>query len=232
MNNKIILFDLDDTLISEKDYIDSGFKTISTFFSRKYNLSSEEVYLTLKTLFKKSTNKIFNRLFENYNIPYEESNIKDLVRKYREHLPNIELLNDAELLIKELKRRNIRMGIITDGYKETQSKKIKVLGLENDIEKIIITDELGKEYWKPDKRSFQTMKEYFKCEYSSMIYIGDNIKKDFITPNNLGMISIQVDREEGIYKDISIEIEEYLPQVKVKNLLEVLEKIELEEKNV
>lgn len=232
MSNKVIIFDLDDTLISEKEYIDSGFRSVSNIFAQKYKLPSEDVYFIMKNLFKKDSSKVFNRLFENYKISYDEVDIKELVRTYREHIPNIKLLEDAELLIKELNKRNIRMGIITDGYKETQSRKIKVLELEKVMEKIIITDELGKEYWKPDKRSFEMMKEYFNVEYSNMIYIGDNIKKDFLAPNKLGMISIQIERKEGVYKDLIVEIKEYLPQIKVKSLLEILKILELEEENV
>lgn len=232
MNNKVIIFDLDDTLISEKEYIDSGFKSIANYFAKKYKLSLKEVHFTIEKLFKKNNKKVFNRLFEVYGIVYKDDDIKELVKIYREHLPSISLLEDAKLLLEELKKRDIKLGIITDGYKETQNRKIKKLELKKIVEKIIVTDELGREYWKPSKKSFEIMKEYFKVEYSDMIYIGDNITKDFLTPNKLGMISIQIEREKGIYKNLLAETEEYLPQLKVKNLLEVIQILDLGEKNV
>ena len=232
MKNKIIVFDLDDTLISEKDYIDSGFRNVSNIFAQRYNLSSEDVYSTMKNLFQEDTNKIFNRLFESYKIFYDDTDIKKLVKLYREHTPNINLLEDARLVLESLRRNNIKIGIITDGYKETQNKKIEVLNLENIVEKIIVTDELGKEYWKPDKRSFEMMKKYFGVEYSEMIYVGDNLKKDFLAPNELGMLSIQIERKEGIYSNIHIQEKKYLPKLKIKNLVELLKILKLEEKNV
>ena len=232
MKNKIIVFDLDDTLISEKDYIDSGFRNVSNIFAQRYNLSSEDVYSTMKNLFQEDTNKIFNRLFENYKIFYDDTDIKKLVKLYREHTPNINLLEDARLVLESLRGNNIKIGIITDGYKETQNKKIEVLNLENIVEKIIVTDELGKEYWKPDKRSFEMMKKYFGVEYSEMIYVGDNLKKDFLAPNELGMLSIQIERKEGIYSNIHIQEKKYLPKLKIKNLVELLKILKLEEENV
>ena len=232
MKNKIIVFDLDDTLISEKDYIDSGFRNVSNIFAQRYNLSSEDVYSTMKNLFQEDTNKIFNRLFESYKIFYDDTDIKKLVKLYREHTPNINLLEDARLVLESLRGNNIKIGIITDGYKETQNKKIEVLNLENIVEKIIVTDELGKEYWKPDKRSFEMMKKYFGVEYSEMIYVGDNLKKDFLAPNELGMLSIQIERKEGIYSNIHIQEKKYLPKLKIKNLVELLKILKLEEKNV
>jgi FMN phosphatase YigB (HAD superfamily) len=33
-----------------------------------------------------------------------------------------------------------------------------------------------------------------------MVYVGDNLKKDFIGPNQLGMASIQVIRELGVHQ--------------------------------
>lgn len=232
MKNKIIVFDLDDTLISEKDYIDSGFRNVSNIFAQRYNLSSEDVYSTMKNLFQEDTNKIFNRLFENYKIFYDDIDIRKLVKLYREHTPNINLLEDARLVLESLRRNNIKIGIITDGYKETQNKKIEVLNLENIVEKIIVTDELGKEYWKPDKRSFEMMKKYFGVEYSEMIYVGDNLKKDFLAPNELGMLSIQIERKEGIYSNIHIQEKKYLPKLKIKNLVELLKILKLEEEDV
>lgn len=232
MKNKIIIFDLDDTLISEKDYIDSGFRNVSNIFAQRYNLSSEDVYSTMKNLFQEDTNKIFNRLFENYKIFYDDTDIKKLVKLYREHTPNINLLEDARLVLESLRRNNIKIGIITDGYKETQNKKIEVLNLENIVEKIIVTDELGKEYWKPDKRSFEMMKKYFGVEYSEMIYVGDNLKKDFLAPNELGMLSIQIERKEGIYSNIHIQEKKYLPKLKIRNLVELLKILKLEEEDV
>ena len=40
---KAVVFDLDDTLISEKEYVLSGFKTVSKDISFKYNLNFEKV---------------------------------------------------------------------------------------------------------------------------------------------------------------------------------------------
>src|SRR5690606_8563255 len=55
--------------------------------------------------------------------------------------------------------------------------------------KIVITDELGpnKEFWKPSEKPYTIIKEYFNVEYNEMVYIGDNINKDFIAPIKLGM---------------------------------------------
>ena len=40
---KAVIFDLDDTLISESEYIKSGFESVSKEISNKYNLDYKDV---------------------------------------------------------------------------------------------------------------------------------------------------------------------------------------------
>ena len=49
------------------------------------------------------------------------------------------------------------------------------------------------------------MKEQLEVEFNEMIYIGDNLSKDFITAKKLGMTTIHIHRDEGIYKDLTVD---------------------------
>ena len=72
--------------------------------------------------------------------------------------------------------------------------------MESLVDYIIVTDELGGvEYRKPNPRAFETMKEKLGVEYSEMCYVGDNIKKDFVAPEKLGMRSIWFKNKDGLY---------------------------------
>lgn len=61
-----------------------------------------------------------------------------------------------------------------------QWNKIKGLDIESLVDRIIVTDDMGMEFWKPDKRSYLDMIEYFNVAKNECIYIGDNPNKDFI----------------------------------------------------
>lgn len=218
---KYFIFDLDDTLISEKEYIKSGFEVISDKISKDYNLNKESIYRNLITIFEEDSKKVFNKLLERYDIKYNVDYIKNLVHIYRNHTPNIRLYDDAKLILNHLKKKNIKIGLITDGYKESQRKKIKALNLDKYFDYIIVTDELGKEYWKPSSVPYIKMKERFKCEFNEMVYIGDNIEKDFITAKKLGIYTVQIIREDGIYRNREIE-EKYKSNVQIKSLKELV----------
>ncbi len=214
---EVVIFDMDDTLYPEIDYVKSGYKHIASYLSNKLNMNAENVYNDLISIFNKNSNNVFNQLFELYNIKYTTEDIKVLIEEYRNHSPNIKLFDDVIPYFNNLKKDNIQIGLITDGYQNAQRNKIKSLKLENVIDYIIVTDELGREYWKPHQKSFIMMKEYFNVDYKKMVYIGDNIKKDFKAGNELGMDTIMITRENNIYKNIDVE-DIYKPKKNIKKL--------------
>ncbi len=60
------------------------------------------------------------------------------------------------------------------------------------MDKIIVTDDYGKEYWKPSIRPFQMMLEYFNIKPEEAVYIGgDNPNKDFYLVRNWGLILLE-----------------------------------------
>lgn len=221
MSKKIIVFDLDDTLISEREYIDSGFRAVAKAISKQTKLSEDDIKNKMDELFEKNSLNVFNRTLNELGVVCEIEYIRELISTYRNHIPTIKLYDDAKDILEYLYRNNYRVGMITDGYKETQRNKIKVLDIEKYFEHIIVTDELGKEFWKPSEVPYELIKNKFNCEYKDMIYIGDNIEKDFVTANKLGIETIQIIRKNGVYKEIEKK-SEYLAKIKIKNLFELL----------
>lgn len=115
-------------------------------------------------------------------------------------MPEINLYDDVAELFQSLKENDIKVGIITDGRPEGQRNKIKALGLEKLVDDIIITDELGGvQFRKPNDISFRIMQCRWRVPFEQMVYIGDNLGKDFQAPRQLGMRGIYIMNEEGLY---------------------------------
>jgi putative hydrolase of the HAD superfamily len=122
---------------------------------------------------------------------------EEALQIYREQLPNIELYPGVRELLQRIREKK-KIGIITDGRPEGQRAKLKALNIQAD--KIIITDELGGvEFRKPNEKAFQIMQDYFHVPFERMVYIGDNLKKDFVAPRKLGMKSIYFKNIDGLY---------------------------------
>lgn len=188
---KVVVFDLDDTLYNEIDYVKSGYKKISLAFP-----NIDKMYDRLLDAFYRKQNAI-DYVLNQENMLDEKTKCLEI---YRNQIPDIKLEKTIFELLNELKNSK-SLGLITDGRPNGQRAKIKALGIDELFDKIIITDELGGiEYRKPNKKAFEMMKDFFECEYKDMVYIGDNLKKDFIAPNELGMKQIHYKNSKGLYK--------------------------------
>ena len=91
------------------------------------------------------------------------------------------------------------------------------------MDKIIVTDDYGKDYWKPSVKPFQIMLDYFDMKPKETVYIGDNPNKDFIPCKKLGINSVRIIRSIGDYMGIVVD-EKHEADYRIKSLLE-LEKI-------
>lgn len=223
---KAVIFDLDDTLVSEKEYVISGFKVVSREISYRYNLDYNDILTKMREFFDVSSKNVFNRVLDLFYIDYSNEDILELIDIYRNHKPDIKFYDDVIPTINILKEKGIKVGIITDGYKETQNKKIEVLKCRKLFDEIIVTDELGREFWKPHEKAYLMMSERLGVNLNEMIYIGDNEKKDFIGANKLGIFTVMVKKNEGIYKEIEIgnEFKARYKLDKISNIREIIYK--------
>ena len=84
-------------------------------------------------------------------------------------------------MLLKLREEGIKVGIITDGRPEGQRNKLAVLGLPELVDDVIITDELGGvQFRKPNDISFRIMQNRWGIPFEQIVYVGDNISKDFI----------------------------------------------------
>ena len=214
---KLIIFDLDDTLYNEIDFVYGGFTEVAVFLSNKYEINKDILFKDMvEILNSQGRGKIFDYICEKYHF---EENIGNLVRIYRHHKPKIFLYNDAYEVLEKFKAK-YKLGLITDGYKDTQWNKIKALNIEKYMDKIIVTDDYGKEYWKPSIRPFQMMLEYFNIKPEEAVYIGDNPNKDFLPCKELGINSIRIIRPIGDHMNTFLD-EKHEANYNIKSLLEL-----------
>lgn len=222
---KAVVFDLDDTLISEHQYIESGYQKVAEFLNDKYGWSIETTKKRLLELLKKDSKNVFNRLFEEKQVNFDIPEILELVSVYRNHLPNIEFFSDVIPTLQVLKENSIKLGIITDGYRETQNSKLKVLQAEKYFDSIIVTEELGREYWKPDPRAFEMMSDALGVQFDEMVYVGDNPKKDFYIRKIYPIHTVRIIREDSVYGDEDYK-EDIREEEQIFKLDDVIEYIE------
>lgn len=218
---KAVIFDLDDTLISENEYIISGYRHISILLSKKFGIEKDFILSLMLDLHQTSSKKVFNRLLEKLNIESNEIFIWELVEEYRTHMPEIEFYADVHPCLEKLKERAIKTGIITDGYIFAQRNKLKVLNADKYFDYIILTEEIGREYWKPHPKAFEKMREMLEVEFNEMIYVGDNPEKDFIIAKDYPLTCIRIDRPMGLYSK-SLYRKDFKEKYRINHLNELI----------
>lgn len=204
-DNTVVCFDLDDTLYKEIDFFRSGVRFIFQKFLG--------MHLNFDSPFLRIDSDWFNYALKNTHLTPDQ-----LRQEYWFHTPNLKLSTEARNCITKLKKQVHSLTIITDGRSRTQKNKLVALSIFNDFEMVVISEEIGTE--KPCLINFQIIMDKFP--YKEYIYIGDNINKDFISPNKLGWETIcLLDDGRNIHsQDFSLE-KEFLPKKCINSLSEI-----------
>lgn len=215
---KAVIFDLDDTLYKEIDFLQSGFVSICNKISEHVKDSSKVIYDKLYSYYLTGEDAFYSIIVEYALYMFRK---KDLINLYRNHIPNIKLSSESIKTLEQLTKDNYSIGLLTDGRSVQQYNKIKSLNLKKYISEILISEEFGSE--KPNKNNYLYFSEskYSNCD--KFYYVGDNVIKDFITPNSLGWTTICIKNNgQNIHKQNFNVDKKYLPHHIVNNLLDII----------
>lgn len=152
---KMILFDVDDTLIYT---IDTAYK--------KTNIAGNRI---CKKDLKKED---FINLYGKYNFEkcvklwYNIEDINDFVNEYNNIKIEYKYIEDIEKIIKNIKKSNIIIGILTNSTKEKTERKLK--------EHIKLFDFVCSDAGKPNEKAILTIIEKYNLKNKEICLIGDS----------------------------------------------------------
>ena len=174
MKKRVVLFDLDDTLNPEIQYVASGQRAVARVAEERFGANYEDVLGVMLAA---------DNAFDALHGMLPQMGVQEMLQVYRNHMPDICLSESSLGVLKELRAYGCGLGIITDGRSIGQRNKLKALGLDDMMDYVSVSEEI-----KADKLSsypFQRAIDYFgdDCSY---VYIGDNPAKDFMHPNAMG----------------------------------------------
>lgn len=179
----LFVFDLDDTLYSERSYVYSALRYAGDVIKHYYGLS-----LAAESLIRFYNDGVpdpIGAFWKEADLP--ETAKAQMVAAMRAHLPAISLRPGAVYILAALQRRNLPFAILTDGRSITQRAKIAALGCSHSAY-ISISEEVG--YAKTNPLRFQQIAAHFQD--MRYLYVGDNPAKDFLVPNSLGWTTVML----------------------------------------
>ena len=197
MTESLVIFDLDDTLYLERDYALSGYKAVGAWIRENYGVT--DFALTCQELLDSGRrDRIFDEALIAHSLDPSPELITQLVASYRSHTPDIDLAPDTALYFARC-RPGAVFGMITDGHLQTQKAKVRALGLERALSKIIFTASFGEGFSKPHPRAFVAIEDWAAQFGRPLVYVADNPRKDFVTARARGWRTIRIARPERIH---------------------------------
>ena len=118
-----VVFDLDDTLYPEIDFVYSGIHHLSTVLEPIIGQSVADALLTRHG----DKQEMFGWLVEKFHLPLEFG-VERLLDEYRHHPPILSLPEGSRRLLDQLSALGIPMGLVTDGRIVSQRNKVKAHG--------------------------------------------------------------------------------------------------------
>lgn len=232
---KVILFDLDDTLISFEGVSEQAWEKCCSDFTicheipydtaellecinttRKWYWSDPERHKRGRSDMLSARREIVALAMKKLNIHdgILSNELADSYSNYREKL--IHLFPHTLRALDELKSTGIRLGMITNGTKESQRRKLDRFALAEYFEHILVEGEVG--FGKPDEQIYRMALSLFNVSPQDCWMIGDNLIWDVHAPQELGIHAIWYDnRGAGLPQNSSV-----LPNHVICDVMELL----------
>lgn len=195
MKYKVLLFDADETLFDFKKTEEHALKKLVSTFRTNYDKGyCISVYKEINTQIwiefedgKISSDKLkverFDRLIKALNLDNDALKLSKLYVTY---------LSEGSFIYKETEHllsylsENYKIGIITNGLNEVQSRRIKESSVAHYFDDVVISDEI--KIAKPSVEIFEyALKNLNHYEKESVLMIGDSLSSDIKGGINAGV---------------------------------------------
>lgn len=185
-----VVFDLDDTLYAERDYVYSGYGAAARHLRDAFGRREDFQSWLWSRFLSGQYERAFNALSDHFHLALSDEQIGELVTVYREHSPDIHPGQGIVQMLQRL-RGQLDLGILTDGFLPAQQLKLSALRIAHFFDAVVFTETLGRDAWKPSPAGFEAVASRLDVPHPACAYVADNPAKDFVAPNALGWRTIR-----------------------------------------
>lgn len=185
---KAVIFDLDGTLLNRDasvvGFIEEQYERLNDVLGHIPKKEYITRFIELDSRGYVWKDKVYQKLVQEYNIRKIawEDLLEDYLAKFKNHcVPFPNLIP----LLEELKKRSIRLGVITNGFGQFQRDNIVALGIADYFDSILISEIEGLR--KPNPEIFHRALNQLGIDASESIFVGDHPDNDVAASMNVGM---------------------------------------------
>jgi putative hydrolase of the HAD superfamily len=205
-----ILFDLDFTLVDNDRAFQRLWPPIAERFAAHYPGFDPEEFLARTVELSNSHYTLLLRGeidFETYRRDLVSHGVEPwgeldegLFHEYHEarsrSVDLIELYDDAVDTIRRLRAAGLKIGILTNGPSELQRRKLRRIGIEDEVDAVAVSEEIGAT--KPDPEAYRRAVALLGLDVSEVAMVGDDIENDVAGALAAGMAgAVWVERRPG-----------------------------------
>jgi putative hydrolase of the HAD superfamily len=187
---KAVLFDLDNTL---HDYVKIKTKcikaSIKAMIKAGLKMNEKEAYKKLIKIYKKSyyeSNTIFQDFLEQAYGKLDYKILGAAIVAYRKvRYLNVKPYKNVKKILRELKNKDIRLGIVTDSPIEKAWVRLYNLGIVDYFDLVIGLKHNN--HRKPHPLPFKQAIKILKLKPQQVLFVGDNPERDILGAQKIGM---------------------------------------------
>lgn len=173
-NYSLFIFDLDNTIYNEEDYLFQAYEAVASRFSdMAAGHDKKSLYETLKQLYyKEGREKLFDKFLASAGIDYSfMPECLNILRNFKPEKPLI-IYNNAAEVLKNLSEKKKNIFILTNGNTDQQRNKIRNIlwnGLDKHI-RFIYADDIEP---KPSPAGVHYILRITNTEPGNALFVGD-----------------------------------------------------------
>jgi putative hydrolase of the HAD superfamily len=231
---RAVLFDLDDTLFAHRAASEAGFLEHVRTLGHPYDLSDPASELGA---WRGLEQKHYDRYLAG-DIGFEDQRrirVREYAARHGVALTPAEagewfasysaryadgwrLHDDALACLDALRSRvpGLKIGLITNGERDFQLRKVDAVGLTNEVDDVVASGEVG--ITKPDARIFELACERLGVRQAEAVYVGDRLSTDALGAARAGLTGVWLDRYDATISETEREAAASLGVVRITTL--------------
>ena len=181
MNFRAVLFDLDGTLHDRAETVRRYLAGHVARFGLPEGYA--ERWRRLDDLGYRPKREVFPQLVAEFGLKHDP---QVLLQDFSDRAwEDVALMPHAREVLKELRRRGLKLGIVTNGWTVKQLECLDGLGLRGLLDDVVVSEAMGLR--KPDPAIFQLALSRLKVGADEALYVGDSPLNDVAGPQSAGM---------------------------------------------
>jgi len=188
---RAVLFDLDDTLYAQAEWLRGAWRAVSKVAAAR-GLDPDAMEAALVAICAEGSDRgrIIDRALARIGAP--DTPVAPLLEAFRSHAPRSLTPYPGALAALSRLRAEVTVGLVTDGEVPIQRAKIRALGLTEAFDVVVLSDALGRALRKPHRAPFESALAAAGTCAERAVYVGDRPDKDVAGAAAAGMRAIRV----------------------------------------